>query len=43
MIQELKGYPLIKGFRNNPPGDKKGLTDLIETVCSVFYEQSRCH
>jgi acetyl coenzyme A synthetase (ADP forming)-like protein len=36
MIQELKGYPLIKGFRNNPPGDKKGLIDLIETVFRFF-------
>ncbi|MDD1696110.1 MAG: acetate--CoA ligase family protein, partial [Methanoregula sp.] len=36
MIQELKGYPLIKGFRNNPPADKKGLIDLIETVSRFF-------
>ncbi len=40
MIQELKGYPLMKGFRNNPPGDKEGLITLIETVATVFYKQS---
>ena len=40
MIQELKGYPLIKGFRNEPPRDKKGLIALIDTVARFFIEQS---
>lgn len=36
MIQELKGYPLVKGFRNNPPRDKEGLIALIDTVARFF-------
>src|SRR5665647_72312 len=36
MIQELKGYPLIKGFRNEPPRDKNGLIALIDTVARFF-------
>ena len=40
MIQELKGYPLIKGFRNEPPRDKEGLIALIDTVAHFFLEGS---
>ena len=38
MIQELRGYPLIKGFRNEPPRDKEGLVALIDTVARFFLE-----
>jgi acetyl coenzyme A synthetase (ADP forming)-like protein len=36
MVQELKGYPLIRGFRNEPARDKKGLIALIYTVSQFF-------
>jgi acetyl coenzyme A synthetase (ADP forming)-like protein len=38
MIQELRGYPLIKGFRHEPPRDKEGLIALINTIAHVFQE-----
>ena len=40
MIQELRGYPLIQGFRNEPRRDKEGLVALIGTVAQVFLERS---
>jgi len=36
MLNELNGYRLIKGFRNKPPLDKKGLVDIIETISQFF-------
>ena len=38
MIQELQAYPLIKGFRNEPPRDKEGLIALIEAVARFFLQ-----
>ena len=38
MIGELRGYPLIQGFRNEPRRDKEGLVALIGTVAQVFFE-----
>ena len=38
MLQELQAYPLIRGFRNEPPRDKKGLITLIATVARFFIE-----
>lgn len=36
MLQELQAYPLIQGFRNEPPRDKDGLVALIDTVARFF-------
>jgi acetyl coenzyme A synthetase (ADP forming)-like protein len=38
MLQELQAYPLIRGFRNEPPRDKKGLITFIGTVARFFIE-----
>jgi acetyl coenzyme A synthetase (ADP forming)-like protein len=38
MLQELQAFPLIKGFRNEPPRDKQGLIMLIDTVARFFIE-----
>jgi len=38
MIQELQGYPLIRGFRNERPRDKAGLVALIDTTARFFME-----
>ena len=40
MVQELKGYPLIRGFRNEPPRDQDGLVALIDSVARFFQESS---
>ena len=39
MLNELNGYRLIKGFRNKPPLDKKGLVDIIDTVARFFIDR----
>ena len=36
MLQELKAYPLIKGFRNEPARDKEALVSLIDRVARFF-------
>jgi len=38
MIQELQGYPLIRGFRNERPRDKEGLIALIDTTARFFMD-----
>jgi len=35
MIEETKSYPILNGFRGNPPGDKKALTKLLLTVSDM--------
>jgi acetyl coenzyme A synthetase (ADP forming)-like protein len=36
MIHELNGFPLIRGYRNEPPRDMQALIDLIDTVARFF-------
>lgn len=38
MLQELQGYRLIKGFRNEPARDREGLVALIDTIAHMFME-----
>jgi acetyl coenzyme A synthetase (ADP forming)-like protein len=38
MLQELQGYRLIKGFRNEPARDREGLVALIDTLARLFME-----
>jgi acetyl coenzyme A synthetase (ADP forming)-like protein len=40
MVRELKGYPLIQGFRNEPTRDKEGLVALVDRVANLFLESS---
>jgi acetyl coenzyme A synthetase (ADP forming)-like protein len=40
MIHELNAYPLIKGYRNEPPLDKAGLISLIDTVARFFIDRA---
>lgn len=38
MIREIKGYALIKGYRDEPPKDEKELVQIINNVSKLFYE-----
>jgi acetyl coenzyme A synthetase (ADP forming)-like protein len=38
MIREIKGYALIRGYRDEPPKDEETLIDVIEAVSELFYE-----
>ena len=40
MLQELKAYPLIKGFRNEPARDKEALVSLIDRVARFFIQSA---
>lgn len=40
MIYELNGYPLIKGYRNEPPLDLQGLVTIIDKVARFFMERT---
>lgn len=39
MIKEIKGYILIKGYRDEPPRDEKALAEVISKICKWFYEE----
>ena len=36
MLAELQGYPLIEGYRNEPPRDRDALIHLIDTITKFF-------
>jgi len=36
MIAELDGYPLLAGYRNEPPRDIPGLTRIIQSLAGLF-------
>ena len=36
MIHEIRGYHLIRGFRNSPPLDEEALIDAILTLATLF-------
>jgi acyl-CoA synthetase (NDP forming) len=38
MIREIKGYSLIKGYRDEPPMDEKALAEIIGKISKLFYE-----
>jgi acetyl coenzyme A synthetase (ADP forming)-like protein len=38
MLNELNGYRLIKGFRNEPPRDRDALVNLIDTIARFFMD-----
>jgi acyl-CoA synthetase (NDP forming) len=38
MIQELKGYPVLRGMRGEPPADLDALVDIIQKVGQLAHE-----
>ena len=36
MIREIRGYPLIRGYRNKPPLDEDALTDALLGLAGIF-------
>jgi acetyl coenzyme A synthetase (ADP forming)-like protein len=38
MIREIKGYSLIKGYRDEPPKDEKNLAEIVANISRLFYE-----
>ncbi|HEY9246196.1 MAG TPA: acetate--CoA ligase family protein, partial [Candidatus Methanoperedens sp.] len=38
MIREIKGFSLIKGYRDEPPKDEKKLSEIIANVSRLFLE-----
>jgi acetyl coenzyme A synthetase (ADP forming)-like protein len=40
MIRELRGYPLIAGFRGRPPLDEKALAGMIDAAARLFVSRS---
>jgi acetyl coenzyme A synthetase (ADP forming)-like protein len=41
MIWEIKGYSLIKGYRDEPPRDEKALAEIIGKMSNLFYESEK--
>jgi acetyl coenzyme A synthetase (ADP forming)-like protein len=41
MVQELWGYKLIHGYRDEPPLDEKALIDTIGRISTYFYRNPR--
>ncbi|RLJ03281.1 MAG: acetyl-CoA synthetase [Candidatus Aenigmatarchaeota archaeon] len=39
MIREIKGYPLLKGFRGSEPVDEKKLVDVMKKVSVMAVEE----
>jgi len=41
MVRELRGYPLIRGFRNEPHRDEEELVRIIAAVGRLFLEEDQ--
>jgi acetyl coenzyme A synthetase (ADP forming)-like protein len=41
MIRVIKGYSLIKGYRDEPPRDEKALAEIIGKTSKLFYESQK--
>ncbi|MCS4541312.1 MAG: acetate--CoA ligase family protein, partial [Euryarchaeota archaeon] len=39
MIQEIKGYPILKGFRGRPPADIEAIVDTLLKISRLAIEQ----
>jgi acetyl coenzyme A synthetase (ADP forming)-like protein len=37
MVREIRGYPLIAGFRGGEPLDEEGLVSTISAICGRFF------
>jgi acetyl coenzyme A synthetase (ADP forming)-like protein len=40
MVREIKGYPLIGGFRGERPLDEEALVSILERACRLFLDRS---
>jgi acetyl coenzyme A synthetase (ADP forming)-like protein len=40
MVEEVKAYALIKGYRGAPPRDEQALVETLDRVCKMFYENA---
>ncbi|RQD79528.1 MAG: CoA-binding protein [Methanocalculus sp. MSAO_Arc1] len=38
MVREIRGYQLIKGFRNEPPRDEEALVQAISAIARLFLD-----
>ena len=38
MIQEVKAYPLLKGYRNTPPSDLKAITEILVNTSRLMMD-----
>lgn len=38
MIREIKGYPLLEGFRGNPPADTEAIARVIAAASRIIHE-----
>jgi acetyl-CoA synthetase (ADP-forming) len=38
MIQEVKAYPLLKGYRNTPPSDLKAITKILVNTSKLMMD-----
>jgi acetyl-CoA synthetase (ADP-forming) len=36
MISEIKAYPILKGYRNTPPADKKAITNILLSISRLM-------
>lgn len=43
MIREIRGYSLIRGYRNAPPLDEERLTDVVLTLARLFESDPEWH
>ncbi len=41
MVRELRSYPLITGFRHEPPRDEEAFVRMIGAVCRMFLSDPR--
>jgi acetyl coenzyme A synthetase (ADP forming)-like protein len=41
MIQGIRGYPLIEGYRGQSPRDEEGLLDILEKVITLFTQEEQ--
>jgi acetyl coenzyme A synthetase (ADP forming)-like protein len=41
MIRVIKGYSLIKGYRDEPPRDEKALAEILGKISKLFYENQK--
>ncbi len=40
LVHEIRGYPLIKGYRGQDPRDEEALVGLLRTICRMFEERN---
>jgi acetyl-CoA synthetase (ADP-forming) len=41
MIEEIRGYPMLKGIRGAAPSDEEAIIQIIQTVSKLMLENGR--